>query len=494
MTPLRARIRRLRPRRLRRHLVATAVAALALSLTFLTIRSTSKGADWTSTGALSVFRPANGKAAAILEGPGLRGTFVYERAALLRSGRDTIAAELRLKAKTTGEARERISIAMAIVIDTSGSMSGEKIAKTREAVAALVESMRDDDRVAIVSYSSHASLLQRLDTITAARLRLPAIVESLVAGGGTNIPAGLDAGAEALRAAPPAWVRRMVLLSDGNDGSGVSLETLCDDLRRRSHEGTTLSSIGIGLDYSERYMASVADAGNGNYVFLADGSSLQGFLHRELDEASASAVDQAFAELTLPAGWSVENVYGADHEVTGQRVTLPLGVVRTQQDRRAVVEFRPPPGAGDALETPSLRIRYRTTHDNERHELKAAEIALRLVADPAEVDASVDTSVLASTGAARIEAQQAQALAAWQRGEHGLARDRAKGAVAAARSLSAKTKSAEVEELAGLLDREAHVMAAPEAPGAQKAMRAFGSARRSRARTSDTAYANEVLE
>lgn len=499
MTRFRARLRRLRPQRLRKPLFAAAVAALALSLTFLTLRGTTGGAIVDPPpGVDSGPRPGLGLGIGIergkrvelgnhieLDGPGLLGDFAFDRGATLRRGDRTVSAELRLRAKESDAVGERSPIAMAIVVDTSGSMSGEKIVETREAVLELLERMHPDDRVAIVSYSSTAKVVQSLAPVREARRGARSIVESLLANGGTNIPAGLDAGAVALSFAPSTWIRRMVLISDGNDGSGLSLERVCTDIRRRTTEGSTLSSVGIGIDYSERYMSSVADAGNGNYVFLATGSALDAFLQRELDETAATAIDRTVAELELPEGWSLQNVYGAEFNATGRHVSIPLGALRADNERRAILRFDVRTGEDGPLATPKLTLSYRTTADDEHHRFEAKPLTLRVVSDPAEVEASSDREVLAATGAAHIESEQASAVEAWQRGDLATARSKSAEAAVAAKALQRSTKSAAAAPLAGWIEAESALFDAPKSEESELKARAFGAARRSRARSAD---------
>ncbi|MBP9086406.1 MAG: VWA domain-containing protein, partial [Kofleriaceae bacterium] len=209
-----------------------------------------------------------------------------------------------------------------MVLDVSGSMSGEKLAQARQSVLDVVDQMRDDDRVALVTYSDSARVVQPLARVGDVRSRMHLTVPTIAVEGGTNIPSGLDLGAQTLAEAPATMVRRVVLMSDGRDGSNRDLETIAQDVRTKADQGVTLSSLGVGADYDERYMSRLADAGRGNYEFMRDGAQMRAFLSRELQQATRTTVERAVAEVTLPMGWRLTRAYGCEPVVNGRTVRL----------------------------------------------------------------------------------------------------------------------------------------------------------------------------
>jgi len=252
-------------------------------------------------------------------GPWAHGRVALSQGRVLAGGQRQVFAEVRLAAdnRQLPENSAR-PVAMALVLDVSGSMEGEKLVQARNAVLEMVDRMRDTDQISLVTYSDNARVVQPLARVRDVRAQLHLTVPTINSEGGTNIPSGLMAGAQTLSDAPEGVVRRVVLMSDGRDGSGQSLDTIAAGLRVRADRGVTLSSLGVGADYDETFMSRLADAGRGNYEFMRDGAQLRAFLGRELQQATRTTVERAVAEVTLPSGWHLTRAYGAEAQVTGK--------------------------------------------------------------------------------------------------------------------------------------------------------------------------------
>ena len=171
------------------------------------------------------FGTAVGKNASSFSGPGASGTLALSQTRVLTGGQ-SLYAELKIRGDDEERARERAPISLAIVFDTSGSMSGDKIETSKRSVVSLLRQMRADDEVAFVRYDDHSEVLQPLARVGDVREELTRRVQSLEAGGGTNIPPALERGLSAVSDASGGRVRRVVLVSDGLDGSGRPLDAV----------------------------------------------------------------------------------------------------------------------------------------------------------------------------------------------------------------------------------------------------------------------------
>lgn len=351
----------------------------------------------------------------------LSGRLALAQGAVAPHGFQHVYAELRLNAESGGSAAPR-RVAMAVVLDVSGSMSGEKIEQARDSITSLIDQMRDDDRIALVTYSDNARIVQSLARVGDVRQRLHMIVPGIGIEGGTNIPAGLAAGAAALETAGADFAQRLVLVSDGQDTSGQPLDRTAARVRDRADQGVTLSALGVGADYDERFMSRVADAGRGNYEFLRDGAQLRSFLARELNQASRTTVDNAYASLDLPAGWRLARTYGAEVSSEGSAATVRVGSLYAGESRRLVLDFLVSPdvaqrahGDGSAGNL-SARLGYRdrATDGQVTHAIGSLPLA---VAPNAELAMnSRDPQVFAEAEGTVVAARQADAVVAWRNG------------------------------------------------------------------------------
>ena len=274
-------------------------------------------------------------------GPHVHGTLAVSDARVLAGRGQPFYADVTLNAEAS--AGEHAPLAMVVVLDTSGSMEGEKLREAKSAVKELVRNMRDDDDIAFVHYSDHAEMVQPLSRVGAVREQLAASVDRLSANGGTAIPLGLEMGVQELEQGLARSdrrdgdrVRRVVLVSDGLDSSRVRAEALAQSTSAR---GVTVSSMGIGLDFDEAYMGGVARSGHGNFGFVNDGATLTAFLKRELVETATTVAQNTVVHLHLPENARFVKATGADAEVHGRDVDLRVGAIYADEAKRVLVEM-----------------------------------------------------------------------------------------------------------------------------------------------------------
>ncbi len=282
-------------------------------------------------------------------GPHLHGTLAVSDARALAGQGQPFYADVTVAAEASEG--EHSPLAMVVVLDTSGSMEGEKLREAKSAVKELVRNMRDDDDIAFVHYASRAEVVEPLSRVGDVRQELAARVDRLTADGGTAIPLGLQAGMDELEKGlarsdrrDEGRVRRIVLVSDGLDSSRPRSELLA---KTSAGKGVTVSSMGIGLDFDEAYMGGVARSGHGNFGFVNDGPTLTAFLKRELVETATTVAQNTTVHLRLPDGVRFVKVTGADAEVHGRDVDLRVGAIYADEAKRVLLQMTTdlPPGA-----------------------------------------------------------------------------------------------------------------------------------------------------
>ncbi len=366
---------------------------------------------------LTGFLPSGSTNIATFSGPGLHGSLALSQTTVLPGAGGRLFADLTLVADAASVACERAPLALVIALDTSGSMTGEKIAQAKSAITRMVRDMRDTDDVALVRYSDSAELIQPLASVGAVRESLLARVNALEAGGGTAIPLGLASALDALTGEHGGRVRRVVLVSDGLDSSRPQSERLASSSFER---GITISSMGIGLDFDEAYMSGVARSGHGNFGFVNDGLALAQFLTRELKETASTTVEGATIRVALPPGVRFVRATGADVRPAGGgwpegQVDLKIGALASGEERRVLLELATSLDAGSSV-TLSGSASWMQVGAGQG----AATIpSLSLVAvnDPAAVERSRDGTVWARATSVTASERQLRAAEAYAQGD-----------------------------------------------------------------------------
>lgn len=235
-------------------------------------------------------------------------------------------------------AAERAPVAIALVIDSSGSMDGLKMDHARFAARTVVERLREGDRVVVIDFDDTARAVVPLTTLGPDRSAILAAIDGMQAGGGTALHVGVEGGIAAVKAA--GTTRRLILISDGQATVGPSTP---DAIAGLDPAGTTLSAIGVGTDYDEKMMLAVADHGRGGFHHLADPIQLADILDAELKSARAVAGRDATIDLRPADGVTLLAVAGHGPQPVGDGVwRVPLGDLYAGESRSLTVRMKVP--------------------------------------------------------------------------------------------------------------------------------------------------------
>lgn len=160
---------------------------------------------------------------------------------------------------------------LVFLVDVSGSMgSPERLPLLKSALKFLVNQLRPQDRVSLVTYASGTQVVLE-PTPGSQRTKIIAALENLKAGGSTSGAAGITlAYSMAEQSYIKGGINRIFLATDGDFNVGV---TNFDELKNMAEEkrksGVSLSTLGFGVgNYNEKLMEQLADAGNGNYSYI----------------------------------------------------------------------------------------------------------------------------------------------------------------------------------------------------------------------------------
>ncbi|MDH5493330.1 MAG: VWA domain-containing protein, partial [Myxococcales bacterium] len=185
--------------------------------------------------------------------------------------------------------RDQPTLALALVIDKSGSMNGQKIELAKEAARATAEMLGADDHIAVIGFDSTPRRIVQMQSARN-RLRIVRDIGRLSAGGGTAIFPALDMAYQDL-AVTRARIKHVILLTDGQ-APEQGIPELVQVMRA---EGITVSSVGLGGDVNRALLQSIASGGGGRAYFTADPHNIPRIFMRETSTvARSSAVEEYF--------------------------------------------------------------------------------------------------------------------------------------------------------------------------------------------------------
>jgi Ca-activated chloride channel homolog len=161
------------------------------------------------------------------------------------------------------DVRKRARVLM--LLDTSGSMGGEKIDLMRRGAISGLDLFLDDDELAIWSFDSSRAEVAPMGRVGPRRAELAMAIGTLLAGGNTRLH---DSTYEAVRALATSTDHRritaVVVLTDGVNTSGRSLEQLLNDLTSNQAESPIrVFTIAYGKDADKKALQLIAETTQG---------------------------------------------------------------------------------------------------------------------------------------------------------------------------------------------------------------------------------------
>ena len=252
---------------------------------------------------------------------------------------------------------------LALVIDRSGSMKGDRIANAMNAAVAAIERLRDGDSVTVVAFDSVAQVVVAPTRVSSStRPTMEAAVRNIRLGGDTCISCGMLEGMQQLAQTSLSGdrVNRMILLSDGATNSGIKdITGLRSMAGRMSSKGVTISTIGVDVDFDEKVMAALANEGNGRHYFVANASGLPAVFAQEFDDILASVAKEAELAIELAPGVEVAEVFDRSFRREGNKIIVPFGTFSAKQEKTVLVKLRVPADKEGTQPVADVKLAYR---------------------------------------------------------------------------------------------------------------------------------------
>ncbi|WP_329503526.1 von Willebrand factor type A domain-containing protein [Streptomyces iakyrus] len=269
-----------------------------------------------------------------------------------------------LATRTAERGGERPPAALTFVIDVSGSMDEPgRLDLAKESLSVMTDRLRDDDSVALVTFSDEAETVLPMTRLDGNRDEIQDTVSDLDTQDSTNLGAGVETGYEtAVEGLREGATNRVVLISDalantGDTDADSILERISGE--RREH-GITLFGVGVGSDYGDALMERLADKGDGHTVYVSDEDEARTVFSEQLprnvdltarDAKAQVAFDPETVEEFRLIGYDNRRV--ADEDFRDDRVDG--GEVGPGHTVTALYAVRTEPGARGHLATATVR-------------------------------------------------------------------------------------------------------------------------------------------
>lgn len=163
-----------------------------------------------------------------------------------------------------------------LIVDRSGSMTGNKIVQARDAASYIVNNLNSGDRFNIVDFSTNVTTLSRthLPYTTMNRNVALTYIDGIVANGGTNISGAFDVAIPQFQASNDTTANIIIFFTDGIANGGITntqqLVAHVQDLITQYEAGVTIFTFGIGSNVNQQLLTLLATSTNGLAEFLGN--------------------------------------------------------------------------------------------------------------------------------------------------------------------------------------------------------------------------------
>lgn len=242
--------------------------------------------------------------------------------------------------------QDRAPVNVALVLDRSGSMSGDKIVKAKEAALLVVDMLGKDDIFSLITYDTEVRTLVPATKLTD-KSSVKSKIRRITDGGSTALFGGVSKGiSEVDKFLDVNRVNRVILLSDGIANVGPSSPYELGRLGiSAAKKGISVTTIGLGLGYNEDLMTQLALKSDGNHAFVENSRDLVTIFNKELGDVLSVVAQDVNIKIICDDNIRPVRVLDREATIRGSEITLNLNQLYSNQEKYILLEVEVPAGS-----------------------------------------------------------------------------------------------------------------------------------------------------
>ncbi|MGL4667163.1 MAG: vWA domain-containing protein [Saezia sp.] len=304
------------------------------------------------------------------------------------------------------EAQKRSPINLALVIDRSSSMGGERIQRAREAAIMTVNMLQENDTLSIVAYDSDVEVIVPATRVTNKQKLIDLINQKVTSRGWTALFAGLSKSIDQVeRHLDKEHINRVILLSDGQANVGpTSVNELSGLSRIAAKKGIAITTVGIGDGYNEDLMTAIAGYSDGNHFFVNQVADLEKVFANEFQDVMSVVAQDVEITIKIADGVKPVRLLGRDGEIVGNTVKVRLNQLYSNQEKYILLEVIPASGAANEQKNlAEVQVRYDNLSTKKQDDFKqnvsvsytaSADVAKNAVIEDVLVESAIQRAAL----------------------------------------------------------------------------------------------------
>jgi Ca-activated chloride channel family protein len=254
--------------------------------------------------------------------------------------------------------------------------TADKMPFLQQSLMVFLGSLQPEDRVALITYSDEAHLLWPSSPVGDGRW-VRGTIESLRPGGSTNLHAGLMLGlAEVDQYFDIRRNNRVVLLTDGIANQGVTDSyEIAREALAFNQRGIYLSTIGLGLDFNDELLATLAQQGRGAYHFVDSALEMDKVFRQEVEGLVERAANDVRVALRTMPGVRLVSITGYEGTPPQSGAEVNLQDMGSGNSQVLMVRLQVDPGLPGSRSLAEVTLRYKDAFAQRALETSATVVA-----------------------------------------------------------------------------------------------------------------------
>ncbi|MBN2695015.1 VWA domain-containing protein, partial [bacterium] len=204
---------------------------------------------------------------------------------------------------------QRPATDLMVILDISGSMSGDSIQKARIALKEVVDKMNSDDRFGIILFDDQYEVFYQLQKIENKEY-LKNRIDEIETRGGTDIESALSKGYEILSNLESDKNKRVLLITDAMPNINATGEGEFTNLIKNYENSIGITIFGVGIDFGFQLSKAISETVGGNFIYIESGEQMVEKIRDDFELLLAPIATNFEVTLMGKGDFNIVNTFG----------------------------------------------------------------------------------------------------------------------------------------------------------------------------------------